>query len=60
MNTSFGRWLLGLRDLPTDTGQLQIAWERPIPGWVWFLAITVCIAIAIWSYSRLDAGRRAR
>ena len=60
MNTSFGRWLLGLRDLPTDTGQLQIAWERPIPGWVWFLAITVCVAIAIWSYSRLDAGRRAR
>ena len=59
MNTDFGRWLLGLRDLPVDAGDLQIAWERPLPGWMWFLAIAVCLGVAIWSYSRLDASRRA-
>jgi uncharacterized membrane protein len=60
MNSEFGRWMLGLRDLPVDAGDLQIAWERPIPGWMWFLGIAVCVGIAIWSYSRLDASRRAR
>lgn len=60
MNTDFGRWLLGIRDLPVDAGNLQIAWERPLPGWIWFLAIAVCVGIAFWSYSRLDASRRAR
>ena len=60
MNSTFGRWLFGIRDLPVGAEEIRLAWERPFEGWVWVLVVLGSIGIALWSYSRLDAGIRAR
>lgn len=60
MNSEFTRWLLGVRSLPNDTEGLRLAWERPLPDWGWMLVVVFCVALAVWSYSRLEASRSAR
>ena len=60
MNSTFGRWLFGIRDLPAGAEEIRLAWERPFEGWVWVLVVIGGFGIALWSYSRLDAGIRAR
>ncbi|MAD20217.1 MAG: hypothetical protein CMJ52_08550 [Planctomycetaceae bacterium] len=60
MNSGFGRWLLGIRDLPEGAEQIRLAWERPLAGWVWVLVVAGAFMIALWSYNRLDAGVRSR
>ncbi|MCP4495174.1 MAG: VWA domain-containing protein, partial [Phycisphaeraceae bacterium] len=60
MNSTLGRWLFGIRDLPADAENIRLAWERPFEGWLWVLVVVGAFGIALWSYSRLDAGGRAR
>ena len=60
MSSEFTRWLLGVRSLPGDSESLRLAWERPLPDWGWMLVVVGCVAIAVWSYWRLDASRAAR
>jgi len=54
------RWLLNIKLIPEGAEQLRLAWERPLPGWLWALALIVAIAFAAWSYSRLAGKRSAR
>ena len=60
MSSSITRWLLGLKDLPTDTEGLRLTWERPIPDWGWMLVVVLCVLIGIWSYLRMDVTRGLR
>jgi len=53
MSSPFLRWLLDLQTIPAETGDLRLGWERPLPGWGWFLILLAVIAIAVWSYARL-------
>ncbi|MEO1008667.1 MAG: hypothetical protein AAFX79_08875 [Planctomycetota bacterium] len=52
--------VFGLRELGFGDEGVALAFERPLPGWGWTLAIAGCIALAAWSYRRLDAPRPAR
>ncbi len=54
------RWLLQLDRLPADAENLSLGWERPLPGWVWVLAIVLLGLYAVWSYSGLIGNRRGR
>lgn len=60
MNSSFIRWLFDVEVIPADAGDVQLAFERPLAGWVWLLCIVAAIAFAFWSYSRLSGARWAR
>lgn len=54
------RWMLGIRDLPVGAEGLRLAWEHPLPGWLWLLVIVAIGIFAVASYRGLDAsiGRR--
>lgn len=54
------RWLLGIRAIPADAGDVRLAFERPIPAWGWALAVAVAVVVAWWSYRRLAAPRARR
>ncbi|MCL4199286.1 MAG: VWA domain-containing protein [Phycisphaerales bacterium] len=54
------RWLLNLDRLPPDAQNMALGWERPLPGWVWVLAIVLLGLYALWSYSGLIGNRRGR
>ena len=60
MNSGFFRWLFSLSDLPEGSGELRLAWERPMPGWVWMLVIAAAIALAVFSYRRMFGSRPIR
>ena len=46
--------------LPDDATGLELTWARPLPGWLWFIAITLVILLAFWSYSKLQGPRWGR
>ena len=50
MNSTFGRWLFGIRDLPAGAEEIRLAWERPFEGWVWVLVV-------IGEHSESPSGR---
>ncbi|MHC5001733.1 MAG: hypothetical protein ACYTJ0_01280 [Planctomycetota bacterium] len=60
MNSPLARWLLDIDSIPADADPLRLAWEHPLPGWLWMLIIVVLAALSFWSYSRLVAPRPAR
>ncbi len=60
MNTPFVRWLLGIDAPPDQASAARLVFERPMPGWGWFLVIAMSIGIAWWSYARLRGGARGR
>ena len=39
-------WIVGER-MPADTGAMGFVFERPMPGWAWFLVVIAAIAIGI-------------
>jgi hypothetical protein len=51
------RWLLGIRAIPADAGDLRVAFERPLPAWGWALAVGLAALVAWWSYRRMAASR---
>lgn len=53
LGSSLGRWLLGADAPPADASSLRVVFERPLPGWGWFLALCACALIAWWSYRGL-------
>lgn len=54
------RTLFGLDKLGFAQEGVQLGFARPIPAWGWALVIGAAVAIAWWSYWRLDAARRGR
>ncbi len=59
MNTLLDR-LFGLDALRFGGPGVELGFARPLPAWAWFLAIVAALALAIWSYSRLEGSRRVR
>lgn len=57
MGSQTWRWLLGIKDLPADEGNLRLAWEHPLPVWVWLGLFVLIVALAWWSYRSLEARR---
>lgn len=53
LDSPLGRWLLGVHGSPSDASSVRLAFERPLPGWGWFLVLCACGAIAWWSYRHL-------
>lgn len=53
-------WLLSLRRLSTQAGDVVFEFARPMPGWAWVLALLAAAFLAGWSYSRLLGPRAAR
>lgn len=60
MNGPTIRWLLGI-DAPSEQlERARIVFERPLPGWAWFLVMVGCLAIAWWTYRKLRGSVRWR
>lgn len=53
-------WLLDLDNLSLTEEGVRLGFERPIPGWAWFLVALGAIALAAWSYQRLSGARPMR
>ncbi|MHC4992662.1 MAG: hypothetical protein ACYTGC_16955, partial [Planctomycetota bacterium] len=60
MNSPFVRWLLDIDSIPAEAEPIRLAWEHPIPGWLWMLLILATLGLALWSYTRLAAPRPVR
>jgi hypothetical protein len=60
MSEPFVRWLLGIDAPPEQIGAARVVFERPLPGWGWFLLIVGCIALTWWSYRRLRGASSGR
>ena len=60
MNIRVLDWLFDLGPIPTDTTGVELAWARPMSGWVWLLAVVVVIALSVWSYSKLQGPQFIR
>lgn len=52
--------LLSLRDLSLSDPDVTFQFARPLPAYAWTLVIAGCVAIAIWSYSRLEGSKPSR
>ncbi len=52
--------LFGLAGLGFGAEDVEFGFARPFAGWVWFLAILAALALAWYSYWRLDGARRWR
>jgi hypothetical protein len=46
--------ILLLRELSTGDADVVLDWARPFPAWAWALLVPTCLALALWSYSRLS------
>ena len=53
-------WLLDLDNLSLTEEGVRLGFERPIPGWAWFLVAIASLALASWSYQRLSGARPMR
>lgn len=54
------QWWLGIDAAPTDASTLRVVFERPLPGWGWFLVLCACAFAAWWSYRGLRGSRGGR
>jgi hypothetical protein len=60
LESSLGRWWLGVDAASADASTLRIVFERPLPGWGWFLILCVCALAGWWSYRGLRGSRGGR
>ena len=60
MSSPLVRWLLGIDAPDEQLGGASVVFERPIPGWGWFLVIVGCFALAWWTYRRLRGASGGR
>ncbi|MGI9013048.1 MAG: hypothetical protein ACR2GY_02235 [Phycisphaerales bacterium] len=61
MESPLVRWLLDIDRIAPDAEGVRLAWEHPLPVWVWLLIAAAMAGFAFWSYSRLAGvllGRR--
>jgi hypothetical protein len=49
----FVRWLLGIEAPIDQVERASVVFERPMPGWAWFLVIVGCVSLSWWTYRRL-------
>ncbi len=54
------RWLLDLDTLTPGMEGVEFGFERPIPAWGWALVVLAAVAMATWSYRRLEGSAGAR
>ncbi len=52
--------LLGIDGVPSADPDVRFEFAHSAPAWAWFLALVACIALAAWSYARLDGSRPIR
>lgn len=52
--------ILGIQGVPSGDPDVRFEFAHPAPAWAWFLALVACIALAAWSYARLDGSRPIR
>lgn len=60
MSSPLLRWLLGIEAGHEQLGNARVVFERPIPGWGWFLVIVGCVAVAWWTYRRMRGAASGR
>jgi len=60
VNSPLLRWLLDLDTLPADAAQVQLGWERSMPGWLWVMLVIAVVGFCIYSYSRLKGATGPR
>ncbi len=60
MSSPLVRWLLGIDAPDEQLGGASVVFERPIPGWGWFLVIVGCAVLAWWAYRRLRGSSSGR
>lgn len=53
-------WLLDLDTLSLSEEGVRLGFERPLPGWAWFLIAMGALALASWSYRSLSGSRPMR
>ncbi|MFM2164344.1 MAG: hypothetical protein RL325_781 [Planctomycetota bacterium] len=41
-------------DAPRDAGAVTLVFERPMPAWAWLIVAVGSLAVALWSYRRLQ------
>jgi len=59
MNELFA-WLLDLDRLSLGAEGVRLGFERPLPLWLWPGVAAACLAVAIWSYTRMTGPAAAR
>jgi hypothetical protein len=52
--------LFGLDGMRFGSPDVEFGFARPFPAWAWFLGMVAVLAVALWSYSRLEGDRRIR
>jgi len=52
--------IFGLRDLGFGDPDVEFAFARAFPSWVWILGALLAVALCVWGYRRMDGGRAAR
>ena len=60
MNSSFGRWLLNIDELPIDSSSAEIAWVYNWPAWAWILIVLLVGLFSFWTYSKVSGLRLGR
>ncbi|MFG0293160.1 MAG: VWA domain-containing protein [Phycisphaerales bacterium JB050] len=54
------QWLFDLDTLSLSEEGVRLGFERPFPGWAWFLIAIGALALGAWSYRRLSGSRPVR
>ena len=57
MTAEILKWILP-GEVPVDSTAVRIVFERPLPAWAWLLVVAGAIAVAVWSYRRLQGANR--
>jgi hypothetical protein len=60
MNGGSLRWLFGLESSAEQVERARLVFERPMPGWAWFLALLACLGLSWWTYRRLRGALGGR
>jgi hypothetical protein len=45
-------------DVPADASSISVVFERPLPAWAWLLVALGAVAVAVWSYRRLQGAAK--
>ena len=54
----FIEWIVS-GEVPVDSGSVSVVFSRPMPAWAWLLAAMAAVAIAMWSYRRLQGATKS-
>ena len=54
----FIEWIVS-GEVPVDSGSVSVVFSRPMPAWAWLLVAMAAVAIAMWSYRRLQGATKS-